>query len=79
MFCWLIFFINVEIAVVSYEPEDQIKEKKLITLNQEVIPFYLEKLEQTVKDNDGKFALKRVRFIFFIKVHPIDNPYFNFS
>ena len=60
MLCWLIIFINVEIAVVSYEPEDQIKEKKLITLNSEVIPFYLEKLEQTVKDNEGKLALKRV-------------------
>lgn len=62
---WLIIFVNVEIAVVSYEPEDQIKEKKLITLNQEVIPFYLEKLEQTVKDNDGKLALKRVGFFLF--------------
>lgn len=53
MFC-------IEIAVVTYEPDDQIKEKKLITLNNEVVPFYLEKLEQTVKDNEGYFALKRV-------------------
>ncbi|KAH8395390.1 hypothetical protein KR222_009613 [Zaprionus bogoriensis] len=45
---------------VSYEPEDEIKEKKLVTLNAEVIPFYLEKLEQTVKDNDGHLALGKL-------------------
>jgi glutathione S-transferase len=51
---------RLKIAVVSYEPEDDIKEKKLVTLNNEVIPFYLEKLEQTVKDNDGHLALNRL-------------------
>ncbi|KAL5278399.1 HPGDS family protein [Megaselia abdita] len=51
---------RLKIAVVTYEPDDQIKEKKLITLNKEVVPFYLEKLEQTVKDNEGYFALKRL-------------------
>ncbi|XP_061399961.1 glutathione S-transferase isoform X2 [Musca vetustissima] len=51
---------RLKIAVVSYEPEDEIKEKKLVTLNNEVIPFYLEKLEQTVKDNDGHLALNKL-------------------
>lgn len=51
---------RLKIAVVSYEPEDDIKEKKMVTLNAEVIPFYLEKLEQTVKDNDGHFALNKL-------------------
>lgn len=51
---------RLKIAVVSYEPEDEIKEKKLVTLNTEVIPFYLEKLEQTVKDNDGHLALGKL-------------------
>lgn len=51
---------RLKIAVVSYEPEDEIKEKKLVTLNTEVIPFYLEKLEQTVKDNDGHLALNKL-------------------
>ncbi|XP_054740400.1 glutathione S-transferase S1 [Anastrepha obliqua] len=51
---------RLKIAVVSYEPEDDIKEKKLVTLNTEVIPFYLEKLEQTVKDNEGHFALGKL-------------------
>lgn len=52
--------INEEIAVVSYEPDDEVKEKKQITLTTEVIPFYLEKLESIVKDNDGHLALNRV-------------------
>ncbi|KAI9582958.1 glutathione S-transferase isoform X2 [Glossina fuscipes] len=51
---------RLKIAVVSYEPEDEIKEKKLVTLNNEVIPFYLEKLEQTVKDNEGHLALGKL-------------------
>lgn len=52
--------INEEIAVVSYEPDDEVKEKKQITLTTEVIPFYLEKLESIVKENDGHLALSKV-------------------
>jgi len=40
----------------------------LVTLNAEVIPFYLEKLEQTVKDNDGHLALGKVGDDILIKV-----------
>lgn len=53
---------RLKIAVVSYEPDDDIKEKKLMTLNQEVIPFYLEKLDQIAKENNGFLALGRVGF-----------------
>jgi len=52
--------INEEIAVVSYEPDDEVKEKKQITLTTEVIPFYLEKLEAIVKENNGHLALGKV-------------------
>lgn len=51
---------RLKIAVVSYEPEDEIKEKKMVTLNNEVIPFYLEKLEATTKDNEGHLALGKL-------------------
>lgn len=50
----------LEIAVVSYEPDDEVKEKKLVTLNSEVIPFYLEKLEDIARDNGGHLALGKV-------------------
>jgi prostaglandin-H2 D-isomerase / glutathione transferase len=54
--------------VVSYEPDDDVKEKKLVTLNSEVIPFYLEKLEDIARDNGGHLALGRVLiWIFFLK------------
>lgn len=36
------------------------KEKKLVTLNNEVIPFYLEKLEMIAKDNGGHLALGKL-------------------
>jgi glutathione S-transferase len=51
---------RLKIAVVSYEPDDDVKEKKLVTLNQEVIPFYLEKLDDIAKENDGFFANKKL-------------------
>lgn len=56
----LTFDINEEIAVVSYEPDDEVKEKKNITLTTEVIPFYLEKLDAIAQENNGHLALGRV-------------------
>lgn len=52
--------ISSEIAVVSYEPDDDVKQKKLGTLNNEVIPFYLEKLEDIARDNGGHLSCGRV-------------------
>lgn len=54
---------NAEIAIVSYEPDDQVKEKKMITLTQEVIPFYLTKMNVVAKENDGHLVLNRVSWI----------------
>lgn len=58
--------INEEIAVVSYEPDDEVKEKKNVTLTTEVIPFYLEKLEAIAQENNGHLALGKVRHTHFI-------------
>jgi prostaglandin-H2 D-isomerase / glutathione transferase len=49
-----------EIGVVSYEPDDDVKEKKLQTLNSEVIPFYLEKLEDIARENNGHLSCGKV-------------------
>jgi len=51
---------RLKIAVVSYEPDDEVKEKKQITLTTEVIPFYLEKLDATARENNGHLALGRL-------------------
>ena len=53
-------YLQSEIAVVSYEPDDEVKDKKLTTLNQEVIPFYLEKLDDIARENNGHLALGKV-------------------
>ena len=45
---------------MSYEPDDDVKEKKLVTLNNEVIPFYLEKLDDIARENGGFLSLGRV-------------------
>ena len=47
----------VEIAIVAYEPDDMVKEKKMVTLNNEVIPFYLTKLNVIAKENNGHLVL----------------------
>jgi glutathione S-transferase len=49
-----------EIAIVAYEPDNDVKEKKMITLKTEVIPFYLTKLNGIAKDNNGHLALNKV-------------------
>lgn len=57
----------VEVAIVAYEPDDVVKEKKLITLNNEVIPFYLSKVNNIAKENNDHLALGRVRYFFEIE------------
>lgn len=48
---------RLKIAIVAYEPDDSVKEKKMITLNNEVIPFYLTKLNVIAKENSGHLVL----------------------
>ncbi|XP_063695980.1 glutathione S-transferase [Culicoides brevitarsis] len=50
---------RLKVAIVAYEPDDVVKEKKLITLNNEVIPFYLSKLNVIAKENNDHLALGR--------------------
>jgi hypothetical protein len=59
----IIIYCFIEIAIVSYEPDDAVKEKKMITLTQEVIPFYLTKMNVVAKENDGHLVLNRVKKI----------------
>lgn len=66
------FSVPTEIAVVSYEPDDDVKEKKLVTLNNEVIPFYLEKLEMIAKENSGHLALGKLTWADFYFAGIID-------
>lgn len=57
------FHLITEVAIVAYEPDDVVKEKKLITLNNEVIPFYLSKLNVIAKENNDHLALGRVSIV----------------
>lgn len=57
-----LFFCFPEIAVVSYETDTAVQEAKRGPLEKETLPFYLEKLEEIAKENNGHFALKKVRF-----------------
>ena len=50
----------LEIAVVAYEPDQKLQEQKRKVLNEETIPFYLTKLEEIAKANNGHLALKRM-------------------
>lgn len=46
------------------------KAKKAVTLNAEVLPFYLEKLDSIVKDNNGYLALGKLTWadMYFVAV-----------
>lgn len=50
----------LEIASVAYEADPKIQEEKRKTLNAETIPFYLQKLDDVAKENNGHLALKRL-------------------
>ncbi|CAH1707715.1 unnamed protein product [Chironomus riparius] len=63
---------RLKIAVVSYEPDDEVKEKKLVTLNNEVIPFYLEKLDDIARENGGYLSLGRLTWADFYFAGIID-------
>lgn len=52
---------NPEIAAVHYETDAAVQEARRGPLNKEIIPFYLEKLEEVAKQNNGHLALKKVR------------------
>lgn len=49
-----------EIAAVHYESDAAVQEARRVPLNKEIIPFYLQKLEEIAKLNNGHLALKKV-------------------
>lgn len=71
---FLSFFI-LEIAAVAYEADPKVQEEKRKTLNAETIPFYLSKLEEVAKENNGHLALKRLTWadLYFTAVHEYMN------
>lgn len=50
----------VEVGAVAWEADEALKEKKMAHLKAEVIPFYMNKLEDTVKENNGYLALSKL-------------------
>lgn len=62
---WHLFnlLLHPEIAVVSYEADEQVQAKKREPLEAEIIPFYLEKLDSIAKENNGHLALGKVWLI----------------
>lgn len=53
-------FYYLEITAAAFEQDEALKAKKLKTLNEETVPFYLEKLEEIAKQNNGHLALERL-------------------
>lgn len=64
-------FHSSEIAIVAYEKDLKVQEDKRKPLNAETIPFYLAKLEEIAKENDGHLALKRITWadFYFAGIH----------
>lgn len=55
---------------MNYEADAKVKEQKAKVLNAETIPFYLNKLDEIAKANNGHLALKRATWadVFFTGV-----------
>ncbi len=51
-----------ELSAPWYESDEEVKAKKKATIEAEVIPLYLEKLEAIAKENNGHLALSKVRY-----------------
>ncbi|XP_062560800.1 glutathione S-transferase-like [Armigeres subalbatus] len=47
---------RLKIVAAYYDPDENGKEKKFAIIKKEVIPFYLEKLEEIARDNNGYLA-----------------------
>ena len=60
----------LEINTAHYELDTKLQEEKRKTLDEETLPFYLAKLDEIAKENDGHFALKRITWadVFFIGI-----------
>jgi prostaglandin-H2 D-isomerase / glutathione transferase len=58
------YVLRAEIAVVSYEADEEVQAKKREPLEAEILPFYLEKLDSLAKENNGHFALGKVKNLF---------------
>lgn len=60
---------------MAYEKDPSIQEEKRKTLNAETIPFYLDKLDDIAKENNGHLALKRRTWadFYFAGVHEYMN------
>lgn len=57
-------YLFLEIASAQYDQNEVSKAEKFALLAKEIIPFYLEKLDAIVKQNNGYFALGKVSFLF---------------
>lgn len=53
----------IELGNVAHESDAAVQATKREALEKETIPFYLEKLDEVAKANDGHFALGRVRSV----------------
>lgn len=51
---------RMKIGAVQYETDEEVQKKKRVTLDNETIPFYLDKLDAMVAANNGYFALNRL-------------------
>ena len=54
--CFLSFLLITEIADYHYEENEAIKEPKYALISNEVIPYYMVRLDAQVKENGGYFV-----------------------
>lgn len=65
------FLFFAEFSSLYYETDETAKQKMLADLKRETLPFYLDRLDATAKQNNGYLTLGRVCVYFCRPYHPI--------
>lgn len=60
-------FLDFKTHVVDlfFEKEKEVKKKKLLVMQNETVPFYLERFDKIIKENGGYFALDKLSWFDF--------------
>ncbi|XP_071439843.1 glutathione S-transferase-like [Hetaerina americana] len=64
--------LRLQIVAYNFEADEDAKEKKKEVLVNETIPFYLEKLDDDVKKNNGHFVLGKLTWADLVNVAILD-------
>jgi len=68
---YIIYIIFIAIALYAYDPNEATKEARYAPLINETIPFYMDKFEKSVGENNGYFVNGKVPMLIILNIFTI--------